>query len=446
MESRKISEVVLLGDSLMDRGAMYEKKLFGFIPMRWITGLQGKTGGDSFTNGFTWSDYFIAALASEFTIKKLNKEKLFDASDIADAIINNDTHVKSVIGNYYNLKNHASVDFLGKSFIQDYTEGGLTAHDYSWTPSCSISRFFTRLILSTLASKRKELLQYNRKYNISSDQKAKTLIIEWSGANDLITANAKPSKYEVDQAIRARVENIHQLIENGYYNFVLFNQPDLALTPRFQAKNAEERAEATRWCHYFNRRLAIACANIRKDHSDCVIEIFDVAAQFRNLYHNPEKYGLDRHKLGMPFTKSKDFVIKKDGTSPANGYMFWDDVHPTADAHARLGEEFFAIFKHIFDFVEPSAGRQVVYTDDLGMSYPHKKPKATAVRRCRVCSFFSDQTDSAENENRFRIGKLDKGKEKEIVNDRYFSENEEIEESEENEDMYVNQEENRLRY
>ncbi len=84
--------------------------------------------------------------------------------------------------------------------------------------SSSITRFFTRLIASTLKEMRDAIISYDNQNKISSKQKAETLIIEWSGANDLVTLNAKPSKEEVDKAIAARVENIKQLISKGYRN------------------------------------------------------------------------------------------------------------------------------------------------------------------------------------------------------------------------------------
>lgn len=420
MESRKISKVIMFGDSLMDRGAMNDRYLFGFIPMRWVTGLQGKTGGDSFTNGFTWSDYFIAALASEFTISRLKNKKHFDAADIADAVICGDSHVKPVVGNYYNLQNYTSVSFLGKNFIQDYTEGGLTAHDYSWAPSYSISRFFSRLILSTLQAKRNELLRYNHVNNVTVEEKAQTLVVEWTGANDLITVNAKPSKLEVDRAVNARINNVIELMKNGYTNFVLFNQPDLSLTPRFQAKTQQERKEAAHWSRYFNRQLEIACAKLRKNNRKCVIEIFDVAEEFNNLFNNPEVYGLDPDKLRTPFIKSTDFVINKNGTSPSTGYMFWDDVHPTADVHAWLGERFFARFRRLFNFIEPQIEPDLIYKDDLGMEYSCKSPTKPFSAQQRLFSYLSDTRRVLQRQADYVLGYRGKGKEK-AVNDADFT-------------------------
>lgn len=349
----RIKRIIMIGDSLSDRGTMFKEKLFGFIPMKILSGLKGKTPDDSFTNGFPWSDHLITALANKFTIKKLKTEKGLDNADISDGIINCDAHIKPVIDNYYNLKNDLFVNYDGHNFIRNYTIGGLTSYDYSWIPSTSISRFFSRLILPNLQGECKKLLNYDKIHHLSNKFKAETLIIEWSGANDLITVNARPSKKEADAAVKARINNMKKLIKNGYENFVIFNLPDLSLTPRYQSKSDEERENARICSEYFNKKLNAACKKLRRENPDCCIQVFDVNEQFHDMYYHPEKYNLDAKKRNQPYTTSPDFKIKADSTSPSEGYMFWDDVHITADVHAILAKAILQKYERIFEFVAP---------------------------------------------------------------------------------------------
>ncbi|VVC75603.1 hypothetical protein AQUSIP_08930 [Aquicella siphonis] len=216
-----ISRIIIMGDSLSDRGTIYKKKLFGFIPMSLLAGLTGTAPGDSFTNGMPWSDHFIAALANEFTIKKFQNDKKWRSDDMADAIINNDIHVRRAIEYYFNLRDDKKVDYRDNEFVRCYTEGGLTSHSYKWVPSISIKRFFTRLILSTLREKRADLLAHDEEHAnvLPPKEKAKTLIIEWSGANDLITVNERPSMTEVNKAVAERIRNIETLVAHGYRHF-----------------------------------------------------------------------------------------------------------------------------------------------------------------------------------------------------------------------------------
>lgn len=348
----EITMIAALGDSLTDRGTLNDKYL-GFIPMRLVSGLQGKSPQGSFTNGFAWSDHLAVILMNEFIINKLKRENQFDDMDIVDAIIRQDDCIKE-IKSYYNLQNDKAVKYKGEEFFLSFSEGGLTSYDYSWWPSKSVSRFFTRLILSTLEKKRNELLQHATTMQSSMEQRAKTLIIEWSGANDLITVNEKPSLDEVDRIVMERMKNIEELAANGYYNFVLCNLPDLSLTPRFQAKSAADQANAKACVNALNMKLKQACENIQARHPNYSIVVFDVFSEFEQIYNNPTKYGFDIEKLKTPYLKSNDFKMNKDGTSPAKGFMYWDDVHPSGDMHALLAYKFYLQLKDTFHFLPPN--------------------------------------------------------------------------------------------
>lgn len=358
MDSRTdISYIVIMGDSLTDRGTLANKMLFGCIPMSFVSGLQGIAPQGSFTNGYAWSDHLSAALANEFTIKKLQQEYGMKPEDIADAIITRDRKVSYAVDNYYNLQNDMSVEYRGTKFVRTYAEGGLTAHDYKWQPSTSIKRYFSRLILSTLEKKRNELLTEDKSQHISAIQKAETLVIEWCAANDFLTVNKRASILEADKAIAARSTNIVELIKNGYRQFVWFNMPDLSLTPRLQADTAAERQNAQACCDYFNKQLALERQKILADHPECTLEIFDISDEFTKMYRHPEKYNLDKNKLTIPYTESPEFKMNTNKTSPSNGSMFWDKLHPTADVHAILAYEFCKIFRAHFNFVAPKKNR-----------------------------------------------------------------------------------------
>lgn len=350
-----ISHIIIMGDSLTDRGTLYKEKLFGFIPMSVVAGIAGTSPADRFTNGLPWSDHFIASLANELTIKLFMRKKKWRNDDIADAIIDNNIHMRHAVDNFYNLRDDKEVDYRKSEFVRCYAEGGLTSHSYKWVPSTSIKRFFTRLILSTLQQKRADLLSFDQDNPELSTirDKAKTLIIEWTGANDLITVNKRPSMKEADKALADRIRNIEDLIEHGYRHFFLMNLPDLSLTPRYQAQSKHERENASQCSSYFNSRLVEMCAQLQRRYPDCTIEVADINSEFVRMYQNPELYQMDRSKLHQPYIKSTDFRILKNGTSPATGYMFWDDVHPTADVHAMFAYLFCERYSNRFNFIAP---------------------------------------------------------------------------------------------
>ncbi|WP_133127859.1 SGNH/GDSL hydrolase family protein [Legionella nagasakiensis] len=385
MKAKKISHFIMMGDSLSDRGTLDHRYLLGCIPMASLSGLSKHSPIGRFTNGLAWSDFISAMIADEFLIEETEERDqeagqhreehdvtdiaddiitnshsrpktpadVLEPSEIADEILTDDPRIKKLVRYSYFLNDDRFVRYQGRDFVRNYDEGGLTAHDYSWMPSTSVSRFVSRIILSKLATMRNKLLAYDRDHELSRKHKAETLVLEWSGANDLITVNAHPSKEEVNRAIKDRITNAEQLIKNGYRHFVLFNLPDLSLTPRYQAKSQEERDNAHACSLYFNEQLAKACKELAETYPHCSVDVFDVSSLFTEIYQHPEAHGFDPAKLRIPYTESADFKINPDRTSPAKGYMFWDDVHPTADLHALLAERFYEKYSKEYHFLEP---------------------------------------------------------------------------------------------
>jgi phospholipase/lecithinase/hemolysin len=366
MKPSKISHFVMIGDSLSDRGTFAQRYWCGLISLGSISGLSKCSPLGRFTNGLAWTDHLSAIIADQFIQEKekepdpeLSEDHIdHDASDKSTEITNPslpyDPKIAKLLKNSYFLDNDRAVRYRGHDFVRNYNEGGLTAHDYSWLPSYSFVRFFMRLVLSTLQTMRERLLNYDNNHLISDQHKAETLVVEWSGANDLITVNAKPSVEVVDSAIEARIQNAEELIKHGYHHFVFFNLPDLSLTPRYQAKSVEEQRNAHECSMYFNRGLTAAVRKLAETYPHASMAVFDVDELFTEVYEHPETLGFEKEKLKIAYTESSDFQINKDRTSPAPGYMFWDDVHPTAKLHELLAHRFYEHFKVEYNLSPPN--------------------------------------------------------------------------------------------
>ncbi|MFC3908081.1 SGNH/GDSL hydrolase family protein [Legionella dresdenensis] len=350
----QISRFIFMGDSLSDRGTLAKRYILGCIPMDKLAGLRGYSPLGRFTNGLAWSDHIAATIINKFIIEDAHARGLTDCCDIADAVINDDQRIRKLRKFSYSLDDNLYVKYKDRDFVRNYNQGGLTAHDYSWLPSTSVTRFFTRLIVATLEEMRQQLFAYDRAQKISKEYKAETLVIEWSGANDLITVNDHPSKRVVDKAIAARRENMEQLVKHDYRHFVLFNLPDLSLAPRYQALSETERANAHRWSMYFNQQLQALLEDLTIMYPHCSFHLFDVCTLFTEIYNNPERYGFERAKLTVPYKGSADFHINPDSTSAASGYMFWDDVHPAADGHSLLAAGFYDLLELLYNFSTPA--------------------------------------------------------------------------------------------
>ena len=326
-EKVEITNILAIGDSLSDRGTMAKSALAAF------SGLWGTSPHGRFTNGFVWLDYFVRRLRADTDVTAIAPTPSAPKSFFS---FNNDEYVgtqKSPI------------------LARTYCVGGMTAHDYSDTyrPRKPLLNASAK-VLETLKSLREEVGRDDDAMALTEGEKASTLVVEWSGANDLITINNKPSMVAAEKAVVARAMSIRKMIDSGYKNFVLFNMPNLALTPRFQNGNADLRELADECCNHMNSKLEEAIDVLKRDFPDCSFHIFDANHHFVNAYSNPESFGFEKALRHQPFIESRAFK-DDDPTTTAASYIFWDDVHPTEAVHVILANVFYRdVFSQHYNF------------------------------------------------------------------------------------------------
>lgn len=329
-----IRYLTILGDSLSEQGSLNTRSIC-CIPLAKFSGLAGKSPNGRFTNGWCWDDYLAAMLENKFQGK--------DPKDIEEILASNGI-----------FDDFSMTDYMGTRFFELYSQGGLSAFNYNGKLSCSIPVFFSRLILESLEDEREKMLADDIVFKTSNAQKEETLVIDWTGANDLVTMEYRPNMKAAIRAVQARIKNAEILIENNYKHFYLFNLPDLSLTPDFKAKSEEEQANAKRITLSFNRKLNRAVNRLKERHPECTIELFDINTLFSEIYHYPEQYQLDPEKLSVPYTESPDFTMV-NGVSPGVGYMFWNGKHPTTHVHKLLAERIYETLNSKFSMQAPSS-------------------------------------------------------------------------------------------
>lgn len=343
----RIENLLVIGDSLTDRGTMARSAIAAF------SGLYGKSPHGRFTNGYVWLDYFIQQVVQKGQIpewiqpKTPQKKALFS--------INNDEYVGTQ---------------ASPIFARTYCIGGMTAYDYSDVirPGHCVLNAEAK-VLQTLDSMRQEAITDDTYIDRQDNEKQSTLVIEWSGANDLITINEKPTREAAQRAVEARIDNMKALIVQGYRHFVLFNLPDLSLTPRFQNGHADLRDSAADSVLFFNQMLKEKLDEVIQQYPDCKINVFDANALFSQAYHDPEHFGLDKAKRHQPFLDSRAFK-GDDSSLTAKDYMFWDDVHPTEALHVQLAKHFYEyVFSvhYTFGFSQQTAIRK--FQEAYGMRW-----------------------------------------------------------------------------
>lgn len=323
-----IDELVVFGDSLTDVNLMRLSAVGNY------SGLKGNSPKGSFTNGYTWlghinTDLFNAAIIPAVREHLIRKKKSNADEDVIQYI----QMKKEKINKLFKLQTEDQCNIFsinGKVVTRSYAIGGATAYSYRGMPSKSLTRYFTRLMVATLADQRKKFLADQA--NESAKAKAGKLIIEWIGANDLITVNEVPSLLEADNAIKARMEHLEELIKNGYTNFVLCNLPDLSLTPRYYDKSASEKLNAQVCTEYFNRQLEMRVAELKKLYPHCNINVGDVNSKFKACIEAIQNGGEEAKKYKKYI--NKEYKLKSIDYAPEQ--INRNDLYVTFDDHYNL--------------------------------------------------------------------------------------------------------------
>lgn len=373
-DNRDILEFVILGDSLSDRGMLWNRKLFGIFPMADWSGLKGNSPDKRFTNGPVWADDFALLLFLKFNLKDMvdegcSENPLFKKlAKFYEQYLKNPEQLYSnpELLSFYkdNMENSEFIKWKGYVYLRSFAEGGVaddpallslfTAHGKA---------FFARFAVSRLRTMRKLLIADDKAKGKQQSEKIKSLIMEWTGANDLITINDNPTKEAAKLAVHERIENVKKLIKHGYQNFLLFDLPDLSLTPRFCEENnrndPEKTANVRMCCSYFNALLIMEIEKLREQYPQCDIKMFEVSKRFERIYYNPKKYGLKEMLRAKPLITSDNYQKpnQDDKAVPFSGHMFYDTVHPSDHVHYLLSRK-----------VEKYINKQYKVTDPAKMS------------------------------------------------------------------------------
>lgn len=301
-----IHQIVVFGDSLTDENLMRRSAVGNW------SGLKGNSPKGSFTNGYTWLGHINMEMLDKAIIAAVANYlgPNFDGTDIEDFIEKNRKLIYKEINNTLTSDEHVENIFSidGNVVSRSYAIGGATAHSYRGVPSKSIARYFARLVVSTLADERKMFLEDLP--GILAEKKT-PLVVQWIGANDLITVNEAPSMLEADNVVIAALENIKELIKNGCTDFRLGSLPDLSLTPRYQdkSKTDEERTNARLCSEYQNRQLEMGVKELQKMYPHCNIKVIDVNEKYKAIINALKEGG----EAAKPYKKyiNKEYSVKQ---------------------------------------------------------------------------------------------------------------------------------------
>jgi phospholipase/lecithinase/hemolysin len=171
-----------------------------------------------------------------------------------------------------------------------------------------------------------------------------TMSMLWAGPNDFFLSFAQfRAGIAVDftavviAAVTNMANNIGALaLQLGARDIFVPNMPDLGLTPAAAQLNAlipGFKALATNLSDAYNFELAKVIATAATSLGPLGVDMYsyDTAGYLRAVIAKPADFG---------FTNVTDACIPAGLASNCAGYLFWDGVHPTTQAHWLLAGEF----------------------------------------------------------------------------------------------------------
>jgi outer membrane lipase/esterase len=146
----------------------------------------------------------------------------------------------------------------------------------------------------------------------------------WAGGNDLLAAIRAPDPIApTRQAATAVGEAVATLVDAGARTLLVPNLPDIGMTPALRMAGAMVAAEGRQISQVYREALARSLDRVEGRSSVAILRL-DVHALAERVLADPEAAG---------FSNVTDPC---QGTRACDGYVFWDWIHPTAQAHARL--------------------------------------------------------------------------------------------------------------
>jgi phospholipase/lecithinase/hemolysin len=169
------------------------------------------------------------------------------------------------------------------------------------------------------------------RYLRDANSAGRTLYIVYGGGNDLLGSIGSPEgAAAVERATASLRSIVSDLARHGATDILVPNLPDVGITPAVRARGARALAQARDLTAGFNTALDqvlapyAGCPTLRGHR-------LDVHAIGERVRADPASFGFSNVTQGC------------SALSTCDGHLFWDDVHPTTHAHARLAEAAFSI-------------------------------------------------------------------------------------------------------
>ena len=173
------------------------------------------------------------------------------------------------------------------------------------------------------------------------------LYVIWSGGNDYLLAGAPPptAGYVADPAfVTANIATaVEELRDAGARHFLVLNLPNLGDVPfaRMAPPGVSDALNAATAAH--NAALQAALDELAATYGDLTLQLFDVQNLVAQVLETPEAFGFSTGLAAGPATGClfPPFAcpdLSGEFGSAGAGLFFWDELHPTAQAHRLIAQ------------------------------------------------------------------------------------------------------------
>jgi cholinesterase len=165
----------------------------------------------------------------------------------------------------------------------------------------------------------------------------RALYVVWGGGNDLRGAlGATDPHAVVANAVAALGGIIGDLAAAGAVEFLVPNLPDLGRVPAFRRDDPAAAEAASALAAAFNKGLERILRRLEASGGGEIrIRRLDVFRLLEEVVADPEAAGFD--DIAEPCLP-RGGSGRLEGCDEPDRFLFWDGLHPTAAAHARLAE------------------------------------------------------------------------------------------------------------
>jgi phospholipase/lecithinase/hemolysin len=154
----------------------------------------------------------------------------------------------------------------------------------------------------------------------------RSLHIVYGGGNDLLAAVGDPRAQAIIEAVVASLRSIvADLARQGATDILVPNLPAIGMTPVVRSQGGQAVAAANQLAGRFNAALDRALSGLAGS-TGVRLHRLDVWQLAERVQADPAAAGFV--DIANPCSQRRS----------CEGYLFWDDVHPTTQAHRRLAD------------------------------------------------------------------------------------------------------------